>query len=295
MNDYNVNDKIMDEFIELVKLHGKSNLKEMDTLPLHMFNNILNYCLEIKDFRVAFLIVAHTNLGLSSAYARYIKYRDVVDENNNIKNVAVIGEQTVFLNDAVKLSLSLLLQNSEFASFDYLITSTGRYKGYELETYTDINGKEKAVRKNGKYVYKLDENGNKIPKPLSRCQEEKIIKDCIVNYLNTPLRNDYRCSNGELNINTHSFKKLYDESFKNKLSEIYHISSALANIIFDEINQINNDVPLMHNHKKRFYELCREIKKETCMNLNIGLDVLKNYIKQTENPFCTITDTKLLD
>lgn len=292
MNDYNANKQIMDEFINLLKLYGKSSLREMDTIPLYMFNDILNYCLDIKDFRVVFLIVVHTNLGLSTANARYIRYKDVIDENNNIKNVATIGDKIVFLNDAVKLSLSILLQNSKFAPSDYLITSIGRYKGYELETYIDAKGKERAVRKNGKYVYKLDENGDKIPKPLSRVQEEKIIKDCIVNYLNTPLRNDYRCSKGELNINTHSFKKLYAESFKTKLSDIYHITNTLANAIFDEVHQINNDTLLVDNHKKRFYKLCQEIKKETCMRLNIGLDVLENYIKQTGKTLYTLTDTE---
>ena len=189
----------------------------MDVLPLDLYEQMLENCLKNGDFRTVFWLTAMSNFGLR--YSDVVKLRriDLIDENNRIRDSVLLQEKKtskqriVFINDAVKMALLMLLWNGDFAPTDYLIVSKGRRVGYEVETYTDENGRQKVVRRNGRIAYKLDSYGRKIPKPLSRCQSEKIMKDIIVENLGFALKNDRRCIDtpdviGK--ISTHSIRKL---------------------------------------------------------------------------------------
>jgi hypothetical protein len=173
----------------------------------------------------------------------------------------------------------MLLQNSDISPTDYLITSNGRRKGYELETYTDINGKQKPIRVNGKYVYKTDKNGNKIPKPLSRSQSENIMKTIIIEYLGKSLKNDKRCK-GDPDcvgkICTHSIRKLYAWAVTNAFisqfdSDVAYAHAAALSFLSQDFGHSSEAMTL---HYSKDYE---NLKHQIITSMNLGISVLEKY------------------
>lgn len=265
----------------------------MDVLPLDLYEQMLENCLKNNDFRSCFWLTAMSNFGLR--YSDVVKLRriDLIDENNRIRESVLLQEKKtskqriVFINDAVKMALLMLLWNDDFAPTDYLIVSKGRRKGYEVETYTDDNGKKKAVRINGKYVYKRDEFGRKIPKPLSRCQSEAIMKDIIVENLGFALKNDKRCINtpdviGK--ISTHSVRKLYGKAVTDAFirnfdgNEAYAHAAALSFLSQD----YGHSSEAMTLHYSKDFE---NLKKEITMKMNLGIEVLRPFFEAEKEKF----------
>jgi hypothetical protein len=225
------------------------------------------------------------NFGVRHSDSVKLRRIDFINEHDKFRDSIVIREKKtskqriMFINEAVKMALLMHLWNGNFSPIDYLIMSNGSHKGYEMETYIDENGKEKAVRRNGKYVYRLDENGNKIPKPLSRCQSEKIMKDVIIENLGVALSNDHRCkndSNAVMKICTHSIRKMYGvgvyETFLKRLGadEAYARTAALEFLQLD----YGHSSPMMTTFYMKDFE---NIKRDINMNLNFGKSVLQKY------------------
>lgn len=266
----------------------QKNSQGMDVLPLDLFERMLNNCLFRKDYRSAFWLVAMANMGLR--YSDVVKFRraDFIDENNNIRDSIIVQEKKtskqriVFVNEAIKKALLMLLWNDNIAPMDFLIKSKGNYKGYELETYINDKGQKRAVRVNGKYVYKLDENGNKIPKPLSRCQSEVIMKDIIIEYLGVSLQNDYRCKNNEDVIGkicTHSIRKLYGWAITNGFitqfdSDEAYAHTAALRFLSQDYGHSSEAMTLRYS---KDFEI---LKKEIVMKMNLGLNVLDKYFPE---------------
>lgn len=259
----------------------------MDVLPLDLFQEILEICLKNSDYRSAFWFTAMANFGLR--YSDVVKLRriDLIDENNKIREKVLLQEKktskqrVVFINTAVKMALLMHLWHSDIAPTDYLITSNSRNKGYEIETEI-INGKKVKKRVNGKYVYKLDEKGNKIQKPLSRSASEKIMKDIIIENLGLSLKNDSRCKHDSDYIGkfcTHSIRKLYGwavtEDFVNQYDSNIAIARAAA-LSFLSLDYGHSSEKMTLHYSKDF----ETQKRNIIMNMNLGLDVLNKYFSK---------------
>ena len=250
----------------------------MDVLPLDLFNSMLHHCLFRKDYRSAFWLAVQANTGLR--YSDAVKFRraDFVDEHNKIRKQILVQEKKtdkqriIYVNKAVKETLLMLLWNSDIAPMDFLITSNGNNKGYELETYIDETGKRKAVRRNGKYVYKLDKNGNRIPKPLSRRQSENIMKKIITESLA-----DYSDDNWK--YCTHSLRKLYGkaitDSFVNKFNS-EEMSARTAAMRFLSQDYGHSSEAMTLRYSKDFDDLRRDI----VMYMNLGLDIIEPFFQE---------------
>ena len=250
----------------------------MDVLPLDLFNSMLHHCLFRKDYRSAFWLAVQANTGLR--YSDAVKFRraDFVDEHNKIRKQILVQEKKtdkqriIYVNKAVKETLLMLLWNSDIAPMDFLITSNGNNKGYELETYIDETGKRKAVRRNGKYVYKLDKNGNRIPKPLSRRQSENIMKKIITESLA-----DYSDDNWK--YCTHSLRKLYGkaitDSFVNKFNS-EEMSARTAAMRFLSQDYGHSSEAMTLRYSKDFDDLRRDI----VMDMNLGLDIIEPFFQE---------------
>lgn len=275
-----------DKMMQLAAAQKES--QGMDVLPLDLYELMLENCLVRKDYRSAFWLTAMSNFGLR--YSDVVKMRriDLIDENNKIRDKILIQEKKtskqriLFVNKAVKMALLLLLWNSEILPTDFLIYSNGRRKGYEMETYIAADGKKRAVRKNGKYVYKLDENGNKIPKPLSRAQSENIMKNIIIENLGFALKNDKRCRNDSDcvgKICTHSIRKLYGwavtEAFITQFdSDIAYAHAAALSFLSQDYGHSSEAMTL---HYSKDYEA---IKKKIIMEMNLGLPILEKFFSE---------------
>lgn len=259
----------------------------MDVLPIDLYYQMLENCLIRKDYRSTFFLTAMANFGLRHSDVVKLRRIDLVDEHNRIREKVLIQEKKtskqriLFVNNAVKMALLLLLNNSNISPTDYLISSNGRRKGYETETYIDADGKEKKLRINGKYVYKKDENGNLIPKPLSRSQSENIIKDIIIENLGYALKNDKRCKDDPECIGkicTHSLRKLYGwavtEAFINQFdSDIAYAHAAALSFLSQDYGHSSESMTL---HYSKDFEA---LKQKINLNMNLGADVLEKYFK----------------
>lgn len=276
----------------LVELASKQKQSQgMDVLPLDLYNQMLDNCLSRADYRSAFWLTAMSNFGLRCSDVAKLRRIDLIDENNRLRDSVLLQEKKtskqriVFVNKAVKMALLMHLWHSDVSPTDYLITSKGNRKGYQMETYIDKNGREKALRINGKYVYKRDSKGNKIPTPLSRSMLEKIMKNVIIDNLGVALKNDIRCKNDPDCIGkicTHSIRKLYGwaitEAFVNQFdsNEAYAHAAALNFLSLD----YGHSSEAMTLHYSKDFE---NQKRNIIMNMNIGLSVLEKYFTQEYN------------
>jgi integrase len=286
-----VNMEDENQYQELAKKQRET--QGMDALPLDLYEQMLKNCLIRRDFRSVFWLTAMANFGLR--YSDVVKLRrvDFIDENNRIRDSILIQEKKTqkqricFVNNATKMALLMLLWNRDFAPTDYLIASEGTYKGYEVETYINEQGKERAVRKNGKYVYKLDEYGRKISKPLSRCQSETIMKKIIVENLGYALKNDYRytgTTDAIGKICTHSIRKLYGWAVTNYFinnfdNNVAYAHSAALSFLSQDYGHSSEAMTL--HYSKDFDNM----KKEIVMKMNLGLEILKPYFEVEQREY----------
>lgn len=280
------NESELEKYTEYAQIHNKT--QGMDALPLDLFDKMLNNCLCRKDYRSVFWLVCMANMGLR--YSDVVKFRriDFIDKNNRIKDSILVQEKKtskqriVFVNKAIKEALLLLLWNTDIAPMDYLITSNANRKGYEIEMYINDKGQKRAKRINGKFIYKLDENGNKIPKPLSRCQSEVIMKKIIVENLGVALKNDWRCKDSEDaigNICTHSIRKLYGKAVTDDFITQFDSDEAYAHtaaLRFLSQDYGHSTEAMTLRYSKDFEQL----KKTIVMRINLGLNVLEPYFQK---------------
>lgn len=275
-----------DEFDEIMSVAETKKISQgMDVLPESVFNEMLNQCLAHGKYRNAFWLTTMANFGVR--YSDVVKLRriDFIDECNRLRDSVVIKEKktskprTMYINNAVKMALLMHLWNGNFDPLDYLICSEGKHKGYE--TVADTNNPRAALRINGQIVYKLDENGNKIPKPLSRMQSERIMKDMLINDMNIPLINDIRTkSDGDISLCTHSIRKLYgnkvDEMFINDFdSDVMYAHTAAMSFLAWDYNHSDGSGKTTSRYVKDFDKMKRTLN----MKMNLGIDVLSKYFE----------------
>lgn len=286
---------------ELIELAAKQKESQgMDALPYDLYELMLENCLQRKDFRSTFWITTMANFGLRHSDVARLRHIDFIDENDHIREQILVQEhktskqRVLFINDAVRMALLMHLWNGEFQRKDYLIQSDGRRKGYETETYIDENGKEKVLRCNGRIIYKYDENGEKIPKPLSRSQSENIMKNILIENLNVALKNDKRCRNRSDcigKINTHSIRKLYawavtQTYVRNFDSDIAYAHAAALSFLAQDFGHSSTSMTL---HYSKDFDA---IKKQINLSMNLGADVLEKYFREERQKWLMTLNSK---
>lgn len=256
----------------------------MDVLPLDLYNQMLENCLMNGAYRTAFWLTAMCNFGLR--HSDVVKFRriDFIDENNKFRDQILIQEKktdhqrVIFINKAVKMALLMHLWHSNIEPLDFVIASQGNRIGYEL--LYDENGK--AIREKGKYIYKRDDNGNLIPKPLSRSMSEKIMKKIIVENLGIALKNDWRTKNDPDCIGkicTHSLRKLYGWGIEQYFIGHFDSDVAYAHaaaLQFLSLDYGHSSVAMTLHYSKDH----EKQKREIVMDMNLGLPILEKYFEK---------------
>ena len=181
----------------------------MDDLSESLFNALLEKLLDKGKIRDAMLITLHANFGMRNADISNLRFIEILKSDKTFRTrISHIEQKTskirqFYINEAIRIAVaSYLKYNSNKRLLDYIITSEGRRKTYKTASIIGKNGNY--------YTYETQS-------PLSRIQEERIIKDNLIE-LGIILKNDSRCHGGELKLNTHSLRKLYVEKFMEKAS-----------------------------------------------------------------------------
>lgn len=268
-----------------------------DTIPMELFNKLLKYFLDKRDYRSAFWIVLQCNTGLR--YSDVSKFRriDLLDKNNKFRESILEPEQKTgkkrinFINDAIKMITLIYLWNvPSIKPLDLMITANpnASNKGYEKETYINSKGRKRCVKINGDFVYKLDKYGNKIPTPLSRDRASVIMRDALIDGLGISIRNDKRTkdnSDAYLKLASHSFRKAYAQAVIEQFVKLFNSDIAYAHAAAME--QLQYD--LNHSSRKMTYHYIgdyAETKKKTNMNMNLGADILLPYFIEEKEKHC---------
>ncbi len=274
-------EKELNEVIDIED--NMTDTEGMDAMSEPIFNGVIEYLLGKGKTRDVLMYVLQANFGIRHSDLIKLKLINLIDIDGNFRDKVNWCEQKTsktrqyIINDAVKAATIIYLKShADKKLTDFLFTAEGRNKGYKKVTYKDENGKVKALRQNGKFVYEHDENGNLIPEPLRRDQAENTLKDALI-AIGIKLKNDRRCKDGEYKLNTHSNRKLYATKF----SEVAYAlkKDGRFNVDSDVLALVQLD--LRHSSlatTMRYNRSFDNMKKMVCQNMNIGLSVLERYL-----------------
>lgn len=242
----------------------------MDDLSESLFNALLEKLLDKGKIRDAMLITLHANFGMRNADISNLRLIEILKSDKTFRiRISHIEQKTskirqFYINEAIRIAVaSYLKYNPNKRLLDYIITSEGRRKTYKTASIIGKNGNY--------YTYETQS-------PLSRIQEERIIKDNLIE-LGIILKNDSRCHGGELKLNTHSLRKLYVEKFMETACKLKE--EGVIDIDTQIMNLVQMDLAHSSGQTTMRYSRSFEKKKEViCNHMNIGLEVWKNFIKK---------------
>lgn len=269
-----------DEYAEIEELdRALEDIPGMEALPEETFNQVLESCFKqgsYAGFRNALYFTVQANWGIRVSDARMIKYIDFINVNGKFREYCLLSElktdksRQMFINEAVMKCVLMVIWNGDFEPLDYLIRASGNLKNYRkaIDPCT-----KKVIRKNGKYVYELDKNGDKIPEPLTTKSIREIMTEKLVDDLGIQLKRHKRCTGGKFKYATHSLRKLYSEKVEAAFYEKGRThTEAMKFLQWD----LRHDSPLTTT---RYCRANAKIKKEIVMEMNLGLDVINKYFE----------------
>lgn len=255
-----------------------------DAIPEPIFNALIEEALEKGDTRDALLYTVAANFGVRMSDCRKFRLLQFIDTTGHFRHKLYRDEQKTtknrvfFINRAIETALILYLRNhtdKKLLDFPFY-SESGKNRGWLKATYIDENGKKKVLRENGKYVYLLDENGNKIPEPLKYDAVEKRLKSRL-KAIGAPVASGKVVKDGEFKLSTHSFRKAYGEKF----SEIATQMKSDGKISLDADVQMLITLDYMHVNSQttlRYVKRFEKTKEVVCSKINLGLSVLEHYL-----------------
>lgn len=274
-----INSKDYDAIKELEK--RRSEKIGMDCLPEEIFNQVLETCFQqgnYRGFRDALFFVTQANWGVRCEDARIIKRIDFLNENNKFRESCLFSElktgkpRTMYINDAIKMCVLMVTWNGNFEPLDYLVVADANNKNYR-KVKDPMTGK--VLRRNGSYVYELDEDGNKISEPLSYPRIYDIMTNKLIDDLGIQLKGKSRCNDGKVKYATHSLRKLYSNKVEQLFQEMYGETGQAHTAAMQFLNW-----DLNHSNLATTSRYCGDfesIKKDIDMNMNLGYNVIKRY------------------
>lgn len=277
--DIHIKDKDYETIKQLEK--RRSEKVGMDCLPEQTFNEVLETCFKqggYKGFRDALFFATQANWGVRCEDARIIKRIDFLNENNEFRESCLFSElktgkpRTMYINDAIKMCVLMVIWNGNFEPLDWLIIGDSGNKNYRKIIVPETG---KVLKINGDMQYELDENGNKIPEPLSYPRIYEIMTKKLVDDLGIQLKGRKMCKNGKVKYATHSLRKLYSTKVQQTFQEMYGDIGQAHTAAMEFLNwDLNHDSIATTSRYCGDFEA---IKKELNMNMNLGIDVIRKY------------------
>lgn len=232
----------------------------MNGFPEDVFNNVLEYFLMAGKIREATMMVCAANFGMRFSDVCQIKLSHLLKPDGEFRNHFYINEQKTtktrafYINESIKAVISIYWgKYSGIKKYnDYLFTSDGNNKKYIIE------------------------HGEKIQAPISHTQFENELKKTIF-ATGVKLKNDANYAGGDIKLNTHSLRKLYGSKFIITGVELIEKKILKADFFVLQLLQIH----FGHTSMATTQRYCEETERvwETISNhMNIGLDVLENFL-----------------
>lgn len=275
---------IADDEIEAIKEleHFRSEKIGMDCLPEDVFNDVLESCFKqggYIGFRDALYFIIQASWGVRWSDAIIVKRIDFINENGKFRDSCLFSElktgkpRTMYITDTIKMCVLMVLWNGDFNPLDYLIVADSNCKNY-----LKVKGADgKIVRKNGKQLYVLDKNGNKIPQPLTYAASRKIMIKKLVDDLGIQLRNVKNCPDGKLKIATHSLRKLYSAKVAQTFERLYGADGQAHTAAMEFLNwDLNHSSIATTSRYCGDFENC---KREINLNMKLGYEVVSKYFE----------------
>ncbi len=227
----------------------------MDEFPEDIHSMMLEYLLSNGKFRNALWLVCSANLGMRFSDVSKLKVSHLIDAEGNFRLKFYLNERKTgkerpfYINEAVKAAMCIFWKNSPQKKYnDYLFVSESNHRTHKDGTI----------------------------KPITHSAAENIIKNTL-RALGISLKNDSRCSGGEIKLNTHSLRKMYGGVFSRTGCRLK--DEGRLNVDLTVIQLLQNDY--MHTSMATTQRYCGEMEraKQIIVNeMNIGLPVLRKYL-----------------
>lgn len=167
----------------------------MDSFPIAIYNSLLQYCLENKEYRNAMLFICMANWGMRFSDVVRVRFCHLFDSDGNFKDNFTLpnGEQKTkkkniyYNNEATWRIILLYLDENRCTPYDYLFTSDSN--NAPTISLTDIEREEKfgnKIRIAEKNIHQLE----KQKADLLKLYSHGTISEAEFTQLNEQTKND---------------------------------------------------------------------------------------------------------
>lgn len=255
-----------------VQLCRKNHTKiGMDSFPLDIYEDLIRYYLSKGKIRNAMYLVCQANWGMRVGDTLSVRFCHIFTERGTFKESFTLkdgeqktGKQNIYYNnDAVKAVISMYLsENPHRKIYEYIFCS-------ESNNSKKINLQE------------LDKNAPDIT--ISNAATTQCADDIVKNGLialgihteNGRLRNEI--VNCNLKLDTHSLRKTFGEVFYKVGCDLcdsgeIELNIAMLKTLQQKFEHSETSVT------RRYNSAMEKTFRDICMNINIGMNVLEDYL-----------------
>ncbi len=214
----------------------------MDSLPLIVYNQLIDYSLSNGKLRNAMFLICMANWGCRFSDTVRVRFCHIFDENGKFKESFMLaggeqktGKQNIYYNNAaIKKIITMYLKENPREYYDYLFVSESRNKS--TKTLREIEIEEVFGASIDNAEKKIKEVAKQKSSLLQLYVKEKITEDELSNELNTlrrtekeladelqniKLKSDNYVSNApNISIQTPMTRAVVEEFMKSALSDL---------------------------------------------------------------------------
>lgn len=223
-------------------------------------DNIIRSEMDAGHYRKAAMFVFGINTGYRCGDTLALRVADVIDDNGGIVNELYLSEQktgkvrTVYLNEAAKTALAMLIKTDHLDKIDYLFRGDGNRSAYLDKLVYDTDGELIDVLTTGE---RYDVFGNeRVRAPMA--------VDTVARWLKKVTK--------KLNIYGHFSSHALRKTFTEFISRDWN----------DNHNAIAASAALAHSEVRTTVEHYMSVDparlREKWLSLNLGLNAIKEYV-----------------
>lgn len=258
---------------------SKANEKKgMNAIPTDIYNRMLGHLFQNGKIRDVMMLVCAANWGMRYSDLVRVRFCHLFDSYGNLKKSFSLpngekktGKQNIYYNnDAVWKIISYYLSQPYIKKtlHDFLFVSKSG-NSPEIKV-TEIKGEE-CTNPELKNIY--------VQVPLTYTAVSDLVKTTLQNIgINTVNRKDKTLEqNSDLKLNVHSLRKMFAENFIRTGVKLHR--QGLLQVDFEVFDLLQKK--MMHTNfdsTLRYTEFAEEDWETISLNMNIGLEILNQYV-----------------